>query len=222
MIDLTVNTPEGARDLTVREMPDEVFDWQCKARLESLAVLAKGGMFGGFGPHLPVLSVRNAEGDFPVNSAAKGVGLVPKAEFLEHYIKRFSGLVEESVDIGWKDSLKARLQALIDLYNHPDHLDRSVFGSLELYAKRSYQGVLLDPRASLLFVDIDAGNLSYEIHVVAELHPPESAIHRFETSVHDLFHVPQGRKKVYPFAYLFRVVEVYDKTPGPRASSRLI
>jgi len=40
--------------------------------------------------------------------------------------------------------------------------------------------------------------------------------------VHDLFHVPSGRKKVYPFAYLLRIVEIYDKAPGPRASTRLL
>ena len=222
MIELTVNTVNGSQALEVKEMPPKVFEWQRMSRVKNLQEILKYMGFEGFGPHLPTMSVLNAEGDFPVNSAAKGVGMIPKLEYLESYTEKFSGLIEKAVEEGWKKSLRTRVQALLDFYNKPDHIDRTALGSLELYAKRTYQGVRQDPRASLLFVDLAEGNLSYEMRVIAELHEPGSPIHRFETSVHDLFHVPQGRKKSYPYAYLMRIIEIYNKTPGPYASMRLI
>ena len=222
MIDLTVKTSGGSQTLEVREMPPQIFEWQRQARIKNLEAIIKDEMFEGFGPHLPTMSVLNAEGDFPVNSAAKGVGLVPKPEFMESYLAKFNQLIEEAVVEGWKKSMTTRVQALLDFYKKPEHIDRTGLGSLELYAKRTYAGVRKDPRASLLFVDLAEGNLSYEMHVIAELHEPGTLIHSFETAVHDLFHVPQGRKKAYPFAYLMRIVEIYNKTPGPQASMRII
>jgi hypothetical protein len=222
VIDLTIKTSSGSQTLEVRPMPPEIFEWQRQARIKNLQAIINDEMFEGFGPHLPTMSVLNAEGDFPVNSAAKGVGLIPKPEFMESYLTQFNQLIEDAVQAGWKNSINVRVQALLDFYNQPEHIDRTALGSLELYAKRTYAGVRKDPRASLLFVDLAEGNLSYEMHVIAELHEPGSLIHNFETAVHDLFHVPQGRKKTYPFAYLLRIIEIYNKTPGPGASARII
>jgi hypothetical protein len=222
VIDLTIKTAGGSRTLEVQEMPPQIFEWQRQARIKNLEAIINDEMFEGFGPHLPTMSVLNAEGDFPVNSAAKGVGLVPKPEYMQDYLTRFNQLIEDAVAAGWKKSIHVRVQALLDFYNKPEHIDRTALGSLELYAKRTYAGVRQDSRASLLFVDLAEGNLSYEMHVVAELHEPGTLIHNFETAVHDLFHVPQGRKKTYPFAYLLRIVEIYNKTPGPQASARII
>jgi hypothetical protein len=222
VVDLTIKTAGGSQSLEVRQMPPEIFEWQRQARIKNLEAIINDEMFEGFGPHLPTMSVLNAKGDFPVNSAAKGVGMIPKPEFMESYLAKFNQLIEDAVTAGWKKSVRSRVQALLDFYNQPEHIDRTALGSLELYAKRTYAGVRQDPRASLLFVDLAEGNLSYEMHVIAELHEPGSLIHNFETAVHDLFHVPQGRKKTYPFAYLLRIVEIYNKTPGPQASARIV
>lgn len=222
MIDLTVKTSGGQQTLEVREMPPEIFEWQRQARIKNLEAIINDKMFEGFGPHLPTMSVLNAEGDFPINSAAKGVGLIPKPEFMEGYLTKFNALIEEAIVAGWKTNMVTRVQALLDFYRQPEQIDRTALGSLELYARRTYAGVRKDPRASLLFVDLAEGNLSFEMHVIAELHEPGTLIHSFETAVHDLFHVPQGRKKTYPFAYLLRIVEIFNKTPGPQASARVI
>ncbi len=116
MIDLTVKTSGGMQTLEVREMPPEIFEWQRQARIKNLEAIMNDGMFEGFGPHLPTMSVLNAEGDFPVNSAAKGVGLIPKPEFMEGYLAKFTQLIEEAVVAGWKSSMVSRVQALLDFY----------------------------------------------------------------------------------------------------------
>ncbi len=180
MIDLTVKTSGGTQTLEVREMPPEIFEWQRQARIKNLEAIMNDGMFEGFGPHLPTMSVLNAEGDFPVNSAAKGVGLIPKPEYMESYLAKFNQLVEEAVIAGWKSSMTMRVQALLDFYQKPDHIDRTALGSLELYARRTYAGVRKDPRASLLFVDLAEGNLSYEMHVASAHRTPERVARMYE------------------------------------------
>jgi hypothetical protein len=119
VIDLTIKTAGGSRTLEVREMPPQIFEWQRQARIKNLEAILSDEMFEGFGPHLPTMSVLNAEGDFPVNSAAKGVGLVPKPEYMQDYLTRFNQLIEDAVAAGWKKSIHVRVQALLDFYNKP-------------------------------------------------------------------------------------------------------
>lgn len=92
-----------------------------------------------------------------------------------------------------------------------------------MYYKKSYQNVLEDPKATLLFYDQMSG-YSVMFNVIVELVPKQDPFYKYVTAVHDLFHVPKDpniKTDRYEFAYRFWPIEAYDKTPGPKASSRI-
>ncbi len=210
-------------EIEVRGLPEEFIGWQVSTRLEGIRSFLEGSpRMNAFGAHLPVMSTVDATtGTFPVNSAGKGVGLVVRKELLEEYTLKFEGLIKEGLKNGWHRTMGKRLEALLEYYSGASKFDRTLLSSLELYAKRTYSNVLVDPRATLLYVGIgEGGTKSYAVHCVAELVPPGDLFYRFAAAIHDLFHVPA--KQQYPFAYRLWVSEVYDKAPGRRASERLV
>lgn len=133
------------------------------------------------------------------------------------------GLIELARQKGVNETFKERVQFLLDLYERPEIFDRSVLSSIEMFYKNSYQNVLKDPRATLLFYDQMSG-YSVMFNVVVELVPRGSVFYKYVTAVHDLFHVPRDpsvKTDRYEYVYRFWPIEAYDKTPGPKASSRI-
>lgn len=112
---------------------------------------------------------------------------------------------------------------MLDLYEKPEIFNKNVLSSIEMYYKKSYQNVLEDPKATLLFYNQMSG-YSVMFNVIVELVPKQDPFYKYVTAVHDLFHVPKDpniKTGRYEFAYRFWPIEAYDKTPGPKASSRI-
>lgn len=208
----------------LHELNDEFFNWQVQTRLKSLKIflgLEKG--VPNFSPHSVVMSTFSNEEEFPINSCIKGLGLVPKEQHLERLAKRAKELIDLARKNGINETLRDRIQFLLELYEQPEIFDRSVLSSIEMFYKRSYKNVLEDPRATLLFYDHLSG-YSVMFNVVVELVPRGTAFYEYVTAVHDLFHVPRDpsvRTDRYEYVYRFWPVEAYDKTPGPRASTKI-
>lgn len=210
-------------ELEVRPLPRAFMEWQATTRREGIKSFLEGSpKFGAFGAHLPVMSTADVtSGTFPVNSAAKGAGLSVFTECIEEWTLRFEGLIKQGLELGWEETMKERLETLLDYYSDISRFDPTMITSIELFGKRTYKNVLADPRATLLYVGFgDTGSKSYAVHCIAELVPPGELFYRYVRSIHDLFHVPS--KRTYPFVYRLHVCEVYDKAPGPHASERLV
>lgn len=220
MESITINVNGSRIEIPLRPLPESFIHWQCSARIKSLERMLEGVGPGGFGPHLPVMTTRGSYHPFPVSSAAKGVGLLPREDLLEERTSAFEKMIEEGMAGDWEATLPERLKALMEFYSSEDELDLYKLGSLEIYGKRTYENIQQDPRASLLYVDLESGVLSYMVNCVTEIVKPKSPYYRFEMAAHDMFHKPSELK--VPAAYVFYVSEVYDKSPGKRAGERVV
>ncbi|HDM42886.1 MAG TPA: hypothetical protein ENG29_00690 [Firmicutes bacterium] len=205
----------------VRELPLEFVKWQCESRKALLQLMIDGeAIFTGFGAHLPVMTTKSESGDFPTNSAAKGVGLLPRPELLEELIERLREL-EDEAPLRKERVPKRSVQFLIEFYSDMKKIDTTLLGSLEIYGKNTFRNVKKDPRVNLLYVDVHKGGLSYMVNTVVEIVDHDNPYYEFIRLVHDLFHRPL-KKRQYSCAYLFHICEVYDKSPGKNAGNRLI
>jgi hypothetical protein len=208
------------QEIEIRELPEDFIEWQSTSRIETLQSILEGKFTGNFGPHLPALSTKSKEGEFPVNSCYKGVGLIPEQEYLEDIIDKFEQAIDMYKD-DWDNTLKERLNLLVEFYSDADKIDKTRMGSIEIYGKRTYQNILTDPRVNLLFLDIQKGSLSYMIEAVAEIYEPGTEYYRLERAFHDIFHKPSDDDR-FPAVYIFNVSRVYNKTPGARAGDRIV
>ena len=95
---------------------------------------------------------------FPANAANKGTGFVAKQEYLAYYTDTFRGLLEGSED---DDSLPAeerrkaalpRLRALLEFYQHPQHIDLRALAGLEIWPGTTSANFRRDPRVSVHFM----------------------------------------------------------------------
>jgi len=219
---ISISVNGGQIEIPLRALPKSFVHWQCSGRIRSLKRILAGGDPGGFGPHLPVMTTRGIYQPFPVSAAAKGVGLLPREDLLAERTAHFQKLTAEGLAKGWDKSLPMRVQALIDFYKAEDELDVYKIGSLELYGKRTYQNIQHDPRACLLYVDLENGGLSYMVNCVTKIVSAEDPYYQFEKSAHDMFHQPSKKERHIPAAYIFYVSEVYNKTPGKNAGERIV
>ncbi len=127
-------------------------------------------------------------------------------------------LIAEAVKEGEESTRRERLEFLLRLYEQSTWDDR-VLTTIELYGKTTWQGILADPRCSVLFSSYR--NTSFLVNGVAEVVPPGQPVYRYVVALHDLFHIPRGPRREFPAVYRIWACEVWDKTPGPRAGTRL-
>ncbi len=207
-----------------KQLDEVFFNWQLNTRLKSLKIfIGEEKGVPNFSPHTVVMSTKNISKDFEINSCVKGLGLVPKSEFLEPLTKKAIELIEKARQIGVNETFKERVQFLIDLYSNPDYFDRRFLSSVEMYYKKTYENISKDPRSTLLFYDQMSG-YSVMFNVIAELVENTDPFYKYVMAVHDLFHIPKGSSAKldrYKYAYRFWPVECYDKTPGPNASTKV-
>jgi len=221
---ITLNLKGKEKIYKVQQMPKDFFDWQIENRLKSLKIflgLEKG--MPNFSPHSVVMSTISEDEEFPINSCIKGLGLVPKDEHLERLAEEALRLIDLAKEKGTKETMKERIEFLLNLYSKPEIFNKNVLSSIEIYYKKTYANVLKNPTANLLFYDSSSG-YSIMFNSVVELVPRNTAYHKYVTAIHDLFHVPKGpniKPDRFEYAYRFWLVEAFDKTPGPRASQRI-
>lgn len=221
---ITLSLKGTERTYKVQQMPKDFFDWQIENRLKSLKIflgLEKG--MPNFSPHSVVMSTISEDEEFPINSCIKGLGLVPKDEYLNNLAEEALKLIDLAKEKGAKETMKERIEFLLNLYSKPEIFNKNVLSSIEIYYKKTYANVLKNPTANLLFYDNTTG-YSIMFNSVVELVPRNTPYHKYVTAVHDLFHVPKDPKikpDRFEYAYRFWLVEAYDKTPGPQASQKI-
>jgi len=157
-------------------------------------------------------------GAFPLNAAAKGIGLLPRGD-LGSLTSEMESLVARTVAEGEQETRPARLEFLLRLYETVP-LDDRALTTIEIYGKATWRNVLQDPRCTVLFSSYRG--TSYAVNGVVETLPPGNPVYRYVVALHDLFHPPRGRqRRDFPAVYRIWAGEAWDKTPGPRAGERL-
>ena len=207
------------RTFKVRELPDPFMEWNTRKRLETLDNIMKGKPPELSGPHSGMVAsygVRRKDSQFTLNNAVKGIGFVPKKEYIREKI--------EYMKKTYKGSMKTKLEFLRSLYEHPEILNRKLQVSLELYTTpdfetHSFLNLMANPIATIVFLDIP----SYEIRTIARvIHPEDPDASDYEKEcveytnlIHSYFHGEFSRKFI---GLLFYIIEVFDNTPGKKSA----
>jgi hypothetical protein len=200
------------------KLPVNFLEWQVESRRELFDRLLAGAEVRFMASHLPVVATRSA-GE-RINLANKGVGLVPNEELVDFYIGLYRDALAGCEGRPWAETLAERVEVAKHLVQHPEHIDPTRLGSLEIFEGESFRNILTDPRVSLLYTGEGPGYLSLQIDVVAQIQKPGDPLYEFLVASRKLFeyehfHIVQPR---YPFAYAFSVRGVRDKTPKRRCS----
>lgn len=177
-----------------------------------------------FAAHLPVVATVNLNNSaFPFHTSTKGVGLLPREEYLEYYCGLFRTLLEKTKDENWKATKQERVDAIRQFYTS-DHIATDRLGLLEIFRGRSFRNIQANPLATVqftgsgpqyksfqlngLFEIVDASDLNFQFILLARM--------LFE---YESFHIQHPE---YKTGYVFWVCEVYDKAPiRGKAGTRL-
>jgi hypothetical protein len=199
--------------------PQAFVEWQSKSRIEMFQNLAQAGAASVHSQpsHLPVLATLGT-GEFPINLASRGIGLLPKFELLEKYIALLVSAKNKESGKKWQESLPARVNAMSQFYSNKEEIDTTLLGGLEIFEGKTAKNVRSNPLVSLLYTGKPPQYPSFQFNCIAEILPPEDLRFQFllaarELFAFDAFHITQSR---YPFGYAFHIVEILEKTPYPR------
>jgi len=208
----------GTTSVPLASLPPSVLEWQLKTRIQNLKFFLSGQGQHDFAVHVGYMATGAPESDWPLNVAAKGVGLLPQGD-LPALTRKIEALIQESLQRGEKETRAERLQFLLSLYQQEKFSDRCLT-TIELYGKTTWRNVLSDPRCGVLFSSYR--NTSFLVNGVCQILGPEAEVYRFVVALHDLFHLPRGERKAPPAVYRIWVSQVHNKTPGPRAGTRMV
>ncbi|MGC8873684.1 MAG: pyridoxamine 5'-phosphate oxidase family protein [Chloroflexia bacterium] len=205
------------------QLPEPFLEWLYRGRARLIQRQAAGEpiprneMLLGFTRHSPAVVTCGPAG---LNASIKGIGFVPKAEYLEEMIAAYLAHIER----GWHPGYAQEgLQLLSDLLYSPgaeERLDFSRLGTLELARGHTYANLRADPRVTLLFFEPPA--LSFEVRGRAEIHGEGSPYHRLLNAQHDVFHRPHPERWPERPAYVFTIEEIYDNSATEEGFGRQI
>ncbi len=217
----SINASRDQEEYTFNKeiLPQPFLEWQSTARMEMIETLQKSGSAAvkSQPAHLPVLASWN-DGFFSINLATRGVGLLPKKDVVERFIRLFEQVVEESQNDPWEVSLDRRIQTLGEFYSDELSFDPWMLGGLEIFDGQTLQNIQSNPFCALLFTGDAPRYPSYQFNAIAELIDPENPYYRFLLAARqmfsrDAFHIFQPQ---YSMGYLFHIVGIKNKTPYPR------
>jgi hypothetical protein len=200
-------------------LPAPFLEWQSAARLRMCERLAQEGArsMRSQPVHLPVLASMGA-GPFPINLATRGIGLLPKPEYLETFTVRFESVIRAAAGQPWEATLPQRAAAVCEFYAEAAHADPWVLGGLEIFEGQTPANLRRNPLAALLYTGEPPAYPSYQFDGVVQFVEGDDPRFRFllaarELFAQDAFHIHQIH---YPHGYLFYPVGIRDKTPYPR------
>lgn len=206
-----------------KEIPDIFRKWAYDERAALIARMARGDkvlpqeLWLRFTRHNPTIISNGKAG---LNGSVKGVGFLPRAEFLDETIACFL----EHVNSGWREGYSLDgLKLLMQLLYGPgckERIDFSMFGSLELAKKHSYANLQENNKATLLFYE--PPTMSFEVRGWVEICQAGNKYHTLVNAQHDVYHRPHPERWAQSPAYLFHIEEIYDNSNTKEGFGKLI
>lgn len=197
---------------------ESFFNWSFKTRANTVMKLynneemSREKIFLSFCSHNPALVSNGPDG---LNASIKGVGFIPKPEYLEETLAAYIEHIK-TYDGNDEEYSKRGLAVLVKyLYSPEAHhrIDFTRLASLEMAKKHSWNNYLANPEATLIYYQPPM--ISYELRGKMEIHDELSSGKReiyqqFINAQHDVYHRPDmSRWLKYP-AYIFRIEEIWD------------
>lgn len=202
------------------------FNWAYRTRGNTVKALAEGKemspekIFLSFTSHDPVFISHGSAG---LNGSVKGIGFIPKAEYLEEALAAYIEHIK-SYDPEDKSYSNRGLQLLLKwLYSEEAEktVDFEHIYSVEMAFKHSWTNYRENSEATLLFYQPPM--LSFEVRgqmeIVGEHNEIGSCspfelplIQQFINAQHDVYHTPNIDRWVTRPAYKFTVEEIFDNS----------
>lgn len=188
------------------------FNWSYKTRANTVRKLYEGEMvskekmFLSFTSHNPAMVSNGPAG---LNAAIKGVGFVPKPEYLEETLAAYK---EHIATYDPEDDTYSQrgLKVLMEHLYAPEaehRIDFSILCSVEMVKKHSWENYKVNPEATFIYYQPPA--ISYELRGQMEIQE-EGIYQEFINAQHDVYHAPNvERWKTRP-AYIFHIEEIWD------------
>lgn len=202
--------------MTASNIPEQFLQWAYHERAQLIQRQAEGEqvrpqeIFMGFSRHTPAIV---SSGPAGLNASIKGVGYIPKPEFVKDTLDAYL----QHIQTGWRDGYsEAGLQLLMRfLYGEgcKERIDFTRFGTLELARKHTWENIQADPRVTLLFYQPPV--VSYEVRGRAEIHTEGSIYHCLLNAQHDVYHRPNPEGWKDRPAYIFVIDEIFDNSVTP-------
>lgn len=212
-----VDLEDGQMRLPLRPLPEDKIEWIEQGRRQAYDQLLNGGgqVLKSAAYHLPMITTYSAGATFPFNCCNKGVGYLPKQQYLEEFIEFFQGVHESTRGKPWRESLQDRLEAARKFYFDRDKIDYRAFATLEIFEKTTFANLHRSPLAGMLFTGDSPTFTSFQLNTVVEIVGQDDPRHTFIMLMRTLFesesfHIHQPQ---FPHAYIFWICEVMDKTP---------
>ena len=165
-----------------------------------------------------------SNGPAGLNASVKGVGFLPKPEYLEETLNAYYEHIKTYKK--GDESYSARgLEILVKYMYGPEarhRVDFTRFGSLEMAKKHSYANYKVNPEGVLLFHE--PSEISYEVRGLVTLYDEKatgeaSLYQQLINAQHDVYHWPESEnfernEKRYHLmpAYVFDIKEIYDNS----------
>ena len=197
------------------------FNWAFDTRAKNVIKLSEGEMispekmFLSFCSHEPAFVSYGPAG---LNASVKGVGFLPKDEYLEETLEIYLKHIA-TYEPGDKTYGQRGLKILIDqMYGEAarERIDFTKMGSLEMAKKQSWENYQVNKEACLIFHQppMISYKLKGKIEIYDELTSGKVELYQqFINAQHDMYHNPIGmdKWKDQP-AYIFRIEEIYDNS----------
>lgn len=204
-------------------IPQAFIQWAYQGRADLIHRQAEGErvpaheIFLGFTRHNPaVVSV----GPAGLNASVKGVGFIPKAEYLQETLDAYL----EHIGRGWREGYSEEgLRLLMRVLYGPgcqSRIDFTRLGSLELARDHTWNNLRANPQVTLLFYQPPA--ISYEVRGRAEIHEEGSTYHQLLNAQHDVYHEPHPERWAARPAYVFVIEQIFDNSASRDGFGRRI
>jgi nucleotide-binding universal stress UspA family protein/rubrerythrin len=213
----TVEVPleTGMTVLPIIPLPEKFVDWIEQGRRSMYEKLQGKASPGFFTSHLPVMVTQSAGKAFPFNCGNKGVGYLPKPEYLDHFVRLFRDTIERTKGRPWQESMAERIKAVSSFYFDREKVDYRALSSLEIFEKTTFANLTRLPLCALHYTGNGPDYVSFQVNCAVEIIGPDDPRHEFIKLArvmfeYDSFHIAQHE---FPYAYVFWISEVSDKTP---------
>ena len=210
-----VRTEDGDLDLPVQALPEKFVEWIEQGRRAMYGKILGQGSPGFFASHLPMVATWNKGASFPFNCSNKGVGFLPKREYLAEYVELFRNTLERTRGRPWQESLRERVEAVSRFYFDREKVDYRALSTLEIFEKGTYRNLSRTPLAAVHYTGNGPDYISFQVNCAVEIIKPDDPRHEFVHLArvmfeYDSFHISQTN---FPYAYVLWISEVLDKTP---------
>lgn len=189
------------------------FDWAYQTRANTVRKIYEGEelsrekMFLSFTSHNPAMVSNGPAG---LNAAIKGVGFVPKPEYLEETLAAYLEHIKTYDPEDQKGYSQRGLEVLMKyLYSEEatPRIDLERIVSIEMAKRHSWENYKVNPEATLIYYQPPV--ISYELRGKMAIHE-DGIYQQFINAQHDVYHAPNvERWKTRP-AYVFTIEEIYD------------